>query len=89
MVVRSAQSPETQVITPVDEIDKLPVPAPDDPSLPVQKTVNVPSGSMVSESLSHQGAPGPEAKPAPCHTPAKSAKEYEAACLVKTKSWAS
>jgi hypothetical protein len=47
-----SHSPETQAITPVDEIDKAPVPLLVDPSLPVDDDVNVPSELIVTAPLS-------------------------------------
>jgi hypothetical protein len=81
--------PGSTVIAPPDEIDTVPVPVFDDPSLPVQENEDVPFVLIARMSFSQKGASGPETKPSPCHVPTKSAGEYEAACLVKTKRVAS
>lgn len=78
------QPPETQLISPVDEIENFPVPLLDDPLLLADGNVNVPLGLIVAEYLVHSGASIPEIKLLPSHLPAKSACEYEAAFLVKT-----
>jgi hypothetical protein len=53
----------TQVITPVEEIEKVPLPLSAPPPLSVPEVVNVPSGlTTVTVALFHQGTLGPEAR---------------------------
>ena len=78
------QPPETQLTTPVDEIENSPVPLLDGASLLADDDVNVPLELIAAENLVHSGPSIPEVKLLPFHAPAKSACEYEAASLVKT-----
>jgi hypothetical protein len=80
-----AVEPTLRVITPPDEIDTVPFSPPDDPLLASQTNEHVPSWLIVRVSFSHHGAPGPEAKPLPCHVPTRLLIEYEVVCLVKTR----
>jgi hypothetical protein len=77
--------PRLRVIAPPDEIDTVPFSLPVDPLLAAQTNVHVPFWLIVRVSFSHHGAPGPEAKPLPCHVPTRLSIEYEAASLVKTR----
>jgi hypothetical protein len=71
---------EGLVVTPVDEIDQVPV-------LPVVESVHVPLGLIVRESVSAAPEDCPEdVRKLPSHAPVKSANEQEAACFVKIRS---
>src|SRR5208283_4669366 len=70
---------EGLVVTPVDEIDQVPVP-------PVVESVHVPFGLIVRESDSAAPDSSPEdVRKLPSHPPDRSANEHEAACFVKIK----
>ena len=70
---------ERLVITPIGEIDQVPVP-------PVVESVHAPLELIVTESVSAAPDSSPEdVRKLPSHAPVKSANEHEAACLVKIR----
>ena len=70
---------EGLVVTPVDEIDQVPV-------SPKAESVHVPFGLIVTKAVYAAPAPFPEyVRKLPSHAPVTSAKEHVEACLVKIK----
>ena len=74
--------PRPRVIVPPDATDTFPLVLPDVPLLAIQANEDVPFWLIIRVSSSHHGAPGPEAKPSPCHVPARVVVETEVFCLV-------